>query len=275
MARTVLPTDPAYLKAAFADLGLSEIPGPRHSARVLQLFKSAGHPEIKNDETAWCAAAVGGWLAETGFPNSGSLMARSYAKYGRACDMSERLPRGAIVTWPRGAPPSGHVNICLEDDGVYLTCIGGNQGNGNGGGVTISRERKAHALAARLPFAVANKPVALVTQDAEDDGPTDISARRKEPDTAVVPVDAEPDEQEAQIQDSANADAETRPSWLRRKWKGVTGWLFGGVGSVGIGWLTDPWVVVAIGGVALLSVTLFILWMGPGEVRAWIRKQVS
>lgn len=146
-----LPTDPPHLKAAFADLGLSEIPGPKHSARVLELFKLAGHPEVKNDETAWCAAAVGGWLAESGYKPSGSLMARSYVKYGVACDLSKRVPRGAIMVWPRGAPPSGHVNICLDDDGTFLTCIGGNQGNGNGGGVTISRERKANAIAARLP----------------------------------------------------------------------------------------------------------------------------
>lgn len=120
-------------------------------------------------------------------------------------------------------------------------------------------------------------PVALMDApetDADSDS-TDISARRKTPDTAVVTVDADHDTHVEETEASAEADAETRPSWLRRKWKGATGWLFGGVGSVGLGWLTDPWVVVAIGGVLLLSITLFILWMGPGDVRAWIRKQVS
>lgn len=159
--KRALPSDPAYLKAAFKDLGLSEIPGSKHSARVLQLFKLSGHPGIKNDETAWCAAAVGGWLVEGGHKPSGSLMARSYAKYGTACDLKKPVPRGAIMVWPRGAPPSGHVNIALDDDGTYITGIGGNQGNGNGGGVTISRERKSKALAARLPpgmTAAAPKP---------------------------------------------------------------------------------------------------------------------
>lgn len=268
-----LASDPAYLKAAFADLGLSEIPGPRHSSRVLQLFKAAGHPEIKNDETAWCAAAVGGWLNESGYPNSGSLMARSYAKYGKACDLSKRVPRGAIIVWPRGAPPSGHVNICLEDDGTYLTCIGGNQGNGNGGGVTISRERKAHALSARLPFAVIATPVALVTQDEEDT--TDISARRKEPDTAVVTVDADHETHVAETESSAEADSETRTSWVKRKWRTVTGWVFGGGGAVGLGWLTDWRVVAAVLGFTFLFTVLFVWFMGPGDVRAWIRKQVS
>lgn len=122
-----------------------------------------------------------------------------------------------------------------------------------------------------------SKPLAFVDPphtDGDSDT-TDISARRKEPDTAVVTVDADHGTHVAETESSAEADAETRPSWLRRKWKGVTGWLFGGVGSVGLGWLTDPWVVVAIGAVVLAFITLFIIWMGPGDVRAWIRKQVS
>lgn len=120
-----------------------------------------------------------------------------------------------------------------------------------------------------------SKPVAFVDPPHTDGDSTDISARRKEPETAVVTVDADHETHVEETEASAEADSETRPSWLRRKWKGVTGWLFGGVGSVGIGWLTDPWVVVAIGGIVLLFVTLFIIWMGPGDVRAWIRKQVS
>lgn len=123
----------------------------------------------------------------------------------------------------------------------------------------------------------ASKPVAFMDapQIDSDSDSTDISARRKTPDTAVVTVDADHDTHVEETEASAEADAETRPSWLRRKWKGVTGWLFGGGGAVGLGWLTNPWVVVALGGVLLLSITLFVVWMGPGDVRAWIRKQVS
>lgn len=93
--------------------------------------------------------------------------------------------------------------------------------------------------------------------------------------TAVVPVDAPPEVQEAQIQASNRADRETRTSWLRRKWKGVTGWFSGGAGLGFFGYLTD-WQVVAVlfGGLVLVAV-LFIFFMGPGTVREWIRKQVS
>jgi uncharacterized protein (TIGR02594 family) len=265
-AKTVWSNDPEYLKRAFADLGLSEIQGSRHEPRVIKMYALSGNPGIKNDETAWCAAAVGAWLKEAGLPNTGSLMARSYARYGKDVAHLPRIPRGAICVWPRGAPPSGHVNICLEDDGAYLTCIGGNQGNGAGGGVTISRERKSKLVAARLPL-----KLAIVKADMAPQGIADIEP----PDTAVVPVDAPAEEQEQQIQDSAERDAEPRGSWIARKWKGLTGW-FSGVGGVGVlGYLTDPWVIVALVGALFLVVVAFILFMGPGNVRAWIRKQVT
>jgi hypothetical protein len=93
--------------------------------------------------------------------------------------------------------------------------------------------------------------------------------------TSVVSVEATPAARVEEIKESASHDAETRGSWLSRKWKSLTGW-FSGISGVGfLGYLTDPWVIVAIGGVVLLVVILFILFMGPREVRAWVRKQVS
>ena len=298
MTWRALSTDPSYLKAAFADLGLSEIRGPKHASRVVKLFALAGHSWVKDDETAWCAAAMGGWLVEGGHVGSGSLMARSYAKYGVPCDKKKKLPRGAIIVWPRGKPPSGHVNILLEDDGVFLTCIGANQGNNKGGGVTISRNRKSTAIAARLPIGVLPPKVTLKPkstpilakvqdEDAEPFPTLPVLPPKSEPTveptvepvivepTAVVPLEAPAVEQIAQIQESAEKDAETRKSWIARKWGVITGW-FSGIGGIGVfGYLTDPWVVVAIGGIFILIAILIVLFMGPGKVRAWIRKQVA
>ena len=93
--------------------------------------------------------------------------------------------------------------------------------------------------------------------------------------TAVVPVDAPTVEQEEQIQASAERDAEPRVSWLKRKWKAVTGWFSGGIGVGALGYFTDYRVIIAIG-VCLIVVLLFFLFVaGPGWVRAWIRKQVA
>jgi hypothetical protein len=120
------------------------------------------------------------------------------------------------------------------------------------------------------------KVATLIT--APETGDTEFSSQSKIPDgapTAVVPVDAPPAVQDAQVQASAKKDAETRSSWLRRKWKGVTGWLSGGAGVGVFGYLTD-WRVVAVlfGGVVAVAI-LIVLFMGPGDVRAWVRKQVA
>jgi hypothetical protein len=99
------------------------------------------------------------------------------------------------------------------------------------------------------------------------DAPETDSDSDAEPATATAPVEVP--------SAPAPADNETRTGWLRRKWKSVTGW-FSGVGGVGVlGYLTD-WRVVAVlfGGIVAVAI-LFILFMGPGDVRAWIRKQVS
>lgn len=102
----------------------------------------------------------------------------------------------------------------------------------------------------------------------ETDGDSDVP-------TAVVPIDAPPEVQEAQVQASIEADNETRTSWLRRKWKGVTGWLTGSAGVGAFGYMTDWRAILVVLGALFFIAVVFILFMGPGDVRAWIRKQVS
>lgn len=121
-------------------------------------------------------------------------------------------------------------------------------------------------------------PVAFIDPphtDGDSDA-TDISARRKvEEETAVVTVDKTNHARTDEIQASAEADTETRTSWVGRKWKTVTGW-FSGVGGVGVlGYLTDWKVVAVLIGGSFAIVVVVVLFMGPGQVRAWLRKQVS
>ncbi len=93
-----------------------------------------------------------------------------------------------------------------------------------------------------------------------------------EPETSVVTVDGSNKTTTKEIETSAENDTETRGSWLHRKWKTVTGW-FSGVGGVGVlGYLTDPWVIVAVAGVVFLMVVVFVWFMGPDRVRAWVRR---
>lgn len=94
-------------------------------------------------------------------------------------------------------------------------------------------------------------------------------------DTTVVPNDATPAEQEQQVQDSAERDAEPRASWLKRKWRGLSGWAMGGGATGLLGYLTSPWAIVAVFACLLVVAILIVLFMGPSDVRAWVRKQVS
>lgn len=117
--------------------------------------------------------------------------------------------------------------------------------------------------------APADEPTAEEIPDPQDAPATPLP----EP-TAVVPVDAAPEVQDRQIQESAARDAEPGPSWLKRKWRSLTGTLSGFLGFGGLA-AFDWRIVAAISAVVFAFAIFIILFMGPGDVRAWVRKQVS
>ena len=51
---------------------------------MLRTYADVGHPEIDNDEVAWCAAFLGACLERAGIGSTRSLMARSYLGWGQA-----------------------------------------------------------------------------------------------------------------------------------------------------------------------------------------------
>jgi len=153
MSMHAFPNDPPWLKRAFADLGLHELPGVAARPRIIEMYAKAGHPEIKSDEVAWCSAALNTWMVESNLRGTGSLAARSWLTWGRAVDSRKVIPRGAVLIFRRGNSSwQGHVCLCLEDNGDILTVIGGNQSDG----VTITRYRRAALIGARWPDTVAN-----------------------------------------------------------------------------------------------------------------------
>lgn len=123
-------TQAAIWNTAKAEIGVREIVGPQHNHRVVEYFAGAGHVEVTDDETPWCAAFVGSVLGMCGIAGTGSLLARSYAKWGRAVDL-DFAPRGSVVVLdrPGGKSWQGHVGFLshITDDSVYL--LGGNQNN--------------------------------------------------------------------------------------------------------------------------------------------------
>lgn len=256
--KVVQPNDPPHLKAAFSRLGISEVDDAH---LVLAMFAAAGHPEIKNASTTpWCAAFVRWCLIQAGIDARGSLMARSLATFGRGLPRNELIPRGAIAIWPRGAPPSGHTDFVLHDDGTYVTCIDGNVGDH----VTITHRRKSEALCYRMP------PI-VVVPDAEPvplPRPKPQEQDTEEPDPQPAPV--EPRDDDARL-----------PWWHpKRAWRWATG---GGIGLGGFA--VDPagmakLLFVLISGALLLvlialavACMLFTPKAVAGYIRTWLPRK--
>lgn len=160
--------EPLWLKLARADLGVCESPGKVTSLVIKGYFRDAGHPEIDDDEVAWCAAAACSWLKRAGLPTppkATSLMAMSFENYGKPL---KTFQPGAICVFYRGAKREKdwrrHVAIGLRETKTHIVCIGGNQSNA----VTEARFPKRDLVAMRWP-------VAATVQELRVAGSTDIA----------------------------------------------------------------------------------------------------
>ena len=114
-----------WIERARAYIGTREIKGPKHESRILGWWKAIKRGGIKDDETPWCAAFVGGVLEECGIASSRFESARSYLEWGTA------LPSpvyGCVVVFTREG--GGHVGFVVGKDRTgNLMVLGGNQGD--------------------------------------------------------------------------------------------------------------------------------------------------
>ncbi len=134
-----------------------------HNPDVLAFFAASGHPEIKDDETPWCAAFVGAVLGEIGLPNTGSLLARSYEDYGTEVSIADAI-QGDIVVLQRGSSSwQGHVGFFHKLEGSKVYLLGGNQRDQ----VNISAYSKIKILSVRRVLVEAPKPKRKSTQSTE------------------------------------------------------------------------------------------------------------
>jgi uncharacterized protein (TIGR02594 family) len=134
---------------AWSHIGVKETPGAAATPDIVAMYAKAGNAGVVSDEVPWCAAFVGACLTDAGLPNTGSLMARSYLKYGSP--ISE--PKvGALAVFKRGTnPASGHVAFVTGWGAGYVRVIGGNQSNA----VTEANYRESDLLEYRWPPASA------------------------------------------------------------------------------------------------------------------------
>jgi len=151
---------PAWLVHAWAELGQREIAGPKSNPRIDDYIRKAGHPQLANDATAWCAAFVGACLERAGLAGTRSLMARSYLGWGQTA--TEPKP-GDVAVLSRGANPAlGHVGflVGLTDKSVIL--LGGNQSDA----VTVEAFARHRLLGLRRPADPTNASSRPVVPDA-------------------------------------------------------------------------------------------------------------
>lgn len=136
---------PAWLAAAWTELGVREIPGDANAPEILRYFRDAGDDTVQTETTPWCAAFAGAMLKRAGVSNTGSLLARSYLDWGTPLD-DARL--GAIAVFSRGDDPTaGHIGFVLGEADGKLYLLGGNQSDA----VTVASFDKARLLGLRWP----------------------------------------------------------------------------------------------------------------------------
>ncbi len=113
------------LQLAIAEIGTLEWDNGSNP-KVVGYYRDAGHPEVKDDDVAWCAAFVGAMLKRAGIVPSGQLTARSYLAWGEAVPIPQARP-GDIGIIPRGLAWQGHVFIIEKVSGATIQGVGGNQ----------------------------------------------------------------------------------------------------------------------------------------------------
>lgn len=140
-----------WMKVAESYLGQKEISGSKHNPVIVKFFAEAGHPEIKNDDTAWCSAFTNAVMYESGWQGTKNLLARSWLKWINGDSVS--TPRfGDIVIFSRGSDPTfGHVAFFERWDDNWVYVLGGNQGRV--GAVTRTRISRSKLLGFRRPKA--------------------------------------------------------------------------------------------------------------------------
>lgn len=140
-----------WMEIAWSYMGEREVAAMAANPAILNFFRLAGHPEVKTDEEAWCAAFIRACLVQAGLSAEGSLMARSLLKIGTPIT----TPRyGAIAVISRGTDGvSGHVGFVVGWTKDTISLLGGNQGDA----VSVAAYPISKLLGLRWPVDVTAK----------------------------------------------------------------------------------------------------------------------
>jgi uncharacterized protein (TIGR02594 family) len=141
-----------WYELALKEVGTLEGPDTADNPKVVAYYRDAGFPDVKHDEVPWCAAFVGAMLKRAGLKPSGSLMARSYLKWGTKLSSPVQ---GCVTVIERGTGPFGHVFFFVSP-GLGL---GGNQSDS----VSIAPYNQSRVLGYRWPTPMEKKVMVEAT----------------------------------------------------------------------------------------------------------------
>lgn len=122
---------PIWLEHALKDEGVREVRGGENP-RIIEMHDHCTL-HAKEDEIAWCAAAVCCWLEECGIPSTKSAAARSFLSWGKElpepkegciCIIQQRQVGTDSAT---GSTSGYHVGLWLGQDAERVYLWGGNQ----------------------------------------------------------------------------------------------------------------------------------------------------
>jgi uncharacterized protein (TIGR02594 family) len=132
-------TPPTWMELGLKELGQAEIPGDfKNNPRIIEYFKACAIHYSK-DEVPWCSAYANWVMMMAGKPRTNSAAALSWNTYGKEL----KIPvYGCIVVFKH------HVGFWVEDAGLNLRLLGGNQGNK----VSIAPFAKKEVLSYRYPL---------------------------------------------------------------------------------------------------------------------------
>lgn len=127
-----------WLRTAYGEVGVSEVRGSRHNARILDYHAAAGRAQT--DEIPWCASFVNWCLEQAGINGTSSAWSLSFLNWVNGRTINEPV-YGCIAVIDNGNH-RGHVGFVVgtaTSNPSHYVLLGGNQSNS----VRLSHERRA------------------------------------------------------------------------------------------------------------------------------------
>lgn len=120
---------PPWLTWARGEIGVREIAGPNHQARIVRYWSLGEVPlDVNDDETPWCAAFACAALEQAGIRSPRTPRARGFSSGATLVPCDQRLGAIIVLSSDRGAA-SGHVGFLTGVGNGRVILLGGNQGN--------------------------------------------------------------------------------------------------------------------------------------------------